>query len=216
MKGSAELSYINFFRRFYRRKLRRLLRRWFWRKHRHVTVRICHFKSLGESVGNLNGEPVTSLYGHCTGSRFWIRRKTKTRQNLHVSDPPFFKFGNFSVRNSVGNFPSVFTDWITDGKVFIGCYRLNYGRKLAVGNFDLKIPTENIPSVNPLVFSEFLVVSFHPIQAQVKKYINLVIMFFNIKILIANKKFNIYLFNKINKKSYTRITIYKKKAINTN
>jgi hypothetical protein len=41
-------------------------------------------------------------------------------------------------------------------------------------------------------------------------------MFFNIKILIANKKFNIYLFNKINKKSYTRITIYKKKAINTN
>jgi hypothetical protein len=29
---------------------------------------------------------------------------------------------------------------------------------VAVGNFDLKIPTENIPSVNPLVFSEFLVV----------------------------------------------------------
>jgi hypothetical protein len=33
---------------------------------------------------------------------------------------------------------------------------------MAVGNFDLKIPTENIPSVNPLVFSEFLVVRhFH-------------------------------------------------------
>jgi hypothetical protein len=30
---------------------------------------------------------------------------------------------------------------------------------VAVGNFDLKIPTENIPSVNPLVFSEFLVVN---------------------------------------------------------
>ena len=134
MKGSAELSYINFFRRFYRRTLRRLLRRWFWRKHRHVTVRICHFKSLGESVGNLNGEPVTSLYGHCTGSRFWIRRKKKTRQNLHVSDPPFYKFGNYFVCNSVGKIPtenfrrylptelrmekfsSVFTDWITDGK----------------------------------------------------------------------------------------------------
>jgi hypothetical protein len=29
---------------------------------------------------------------------------------------------------------------------------------MAVGNFDLKIPTENISSVNPLVFSEFLVV----------------------------------------------------------
>jgi len=138
MRGSAELSYINFCRRFYRRTLHRLLRRWFWRKHRHVTVRICHFKSLGESVGNLNGEPVTSLYGHCTGSRFWIRRRFRrkqiTRQNLHVSDPPFFKFGNFSVRNSVGKIPtenfrrywptelrtkkfsSVFTDWITDGK----------------------------------------------------------------------------------------------------
>jgi hypothetical protein len=31
---------------------------------------------------------------------------------------------------------------------------------MVVGNFDLKIPTENIPSVNPLVFSEFLVVIF--------------------------------------------------------
>ena len=29
---------------------------------------------------------------------------------------------------------------------------------MAVGNFDLKIPTKNISSVNPLVFSEFLVV----------------------------------------------------------
>jgi hypothetical protein len=29
---------------------------------------------------------------------------------------------------------------------------------MAVGNFDLKIPTEIIPSGNPLVFSEFLVV----------------------------------------------------------
>jgi len=45
-----------------------------------------------------------------------------------------------------------------DGKVFVGFYGLNYGRKVAVGNFDLKIPTENILSVNPLVFSEFLVV----------------------------------------------------------
>jgi len=45
-----------------------------------------------------------------------------------------------------------------DGKVFVGFYRLNYGRKMTVGNFDLKIPTENILSVNPLVFNEFLVV----------------------------------------------------------
>jgi len=129
MRGSAELSYINFFRRFYRRTLRRLLRRWFWRKHRHVTIRICHFKSLGESVRNLNGEPVTSLYGHCTGSRFWIRRKKITRQNLHVSDPPFFKFGNFSVRNSVGKYRR---------KISVGIYRLNYGRK----SFRRFLPTE--------------------------------------------------------------------------
>jgi len=36
----------------------------------HVTVRICHFKSLGESVGNLNGEPVTSLYRQFQITRF--------------------------------------------------------------------------------------------------------------------------------------------------
>jgi hypothetical protein len=60
--------------------------------------------------------------------------------------------------NTDGIFPSLFTDWIMDGKVFVGFYWLNYGRKVAVGNFDLKIPTENILSVNSLVFSEFLVV----------------------------------------------------------
>jgi len=74
--------YINSFWRFHRRTLRR----WFWRTHRHVTVWICHFKSLGEVVSNLNAEPVTSLYG----LSFWICRKKITRQNLHVSDPPFF------------------------------------------------------------------------------------------------------------------------------
>jgi len=133
MRGSAELSYINFFRRFYRRTLRRLLRRWFWRKHRHVTIRICHFKSLGESVGKLNGEPITSLYGHCTGNLFEsvgdAVGKKKTRQNLHVSDPPFFKFGNFSIRNSVGKYRR---------KIYVGIYRLNYGRK----SFRRLLPTE--------------------------------------------------------------------------
>jgi hypothetical protein len=164
MRGSAELSYINFFRWFYRRNVRRWLRRWFWRKHRHVTVRICHFKSLGESVRNLNGEPVASLYGHCTGSRFWIRRKQKTAKTPTSATHLFLNSKTFpSVIQSVntnGKVPSVVTDWITDGKVFVGFYRLNYGRKVAVGNFDLKIPTEIIPSVKPLVFSEFLVVSF--------------------------------------------------------
>jgi len=119
--------YINSFRRFHRRTLRR----WFWRTHKHVIVRICHFKSLGESVGNLNGEPVTSLYG----LSFWVRRKKITRQNLHVSDPPFFfnsetfPFVILSVELRTENGPSVVTDWITDGKV-------------SVGNFDLKLPTE--------------------------------------------------------------------------
>jgi len=119
-RGSTELSYINFFRRFHRRKLCRWLRRWFWRKYRHITVRICHFKSLGESVGNLNGEPVTSLYVLSFWIRRWFCRKKITRQNLHVSDPPFFKFGNFSVHNSVGNYRRTFS---------VGSYRLNYGRK---------------------------------------------------------------------------------------
>jgi hypothetical protein len=166
MRGSAKLSYINFFWRFYRRNLRWWLRRWFWRKHRHVTVRICHFKSLSESVGNLNGEPVASLYGHCTGSHFWIRRwfrQKKNRQNPTSATRLFLNSKTFlSIIQSVNTdwkFPSVVTDWITDGKVFVGFYRLNYGRKVAVGNFDLKIPTENIPSVKPLVFSEFLVVT---------------------------------------------------------
>jgi len=147
MRGSAELSYINFFRRFHRRKLRRLLHRWFWRKHRHVTVRICHFKSLGESVGNLNDEPVASLYGLSFWIRRWFRRKKITRQNLHVSDPFFFLNSEtfpFVIQSVItdGNFPSVVTDWSTDGKVFVGNYRLNYRRKVTVGNFDLKIPTE--------------------------------------------------------------------------
>jgi len=93
-RGSPELSYINFFWRFHQRIFHWWLRRWFWQKYRHVTVRIYHFKSLGESIGNLNGEPVTSLYGHYTGCRFEsvgdsVENKI-TRQNLHVSDPPFF------------------------------------------------------------------------------------------------------------------------------
>ena len=125
MRGSAELSYINFFRR--------LLRRLFWRKHWHVTVRICHFKSLGESIGNLNGEPVTSLYGHCTGSRFWIRRwfhrKKKTAKTSTSATRLFVKFRNFSVRNSVGK---------CRRKISVGIYRLNYGRK----SFHRFLPTE--------------------------------------------------------------------------
>jgi len=115
MRGSAELSYINFFRRFYRRTFRRWLRPWFWRKHRHVTVRICHLKSLGDSVGNLNGEPVTSLYGHCTGSRFWIRRwfrqKKKTAKTPTSATRLFLNSDTFpSVIQSVK--PLVFSEFL--------------------------------------------------------------------------------------------------------
>jgi hypothetical protein len=43
-----------------------LIPQWFHRNFKrwtgHVTVRICHFESLGDSIGILNGEPVTSLY----------------------------------------------------------------------------------------------------------------------------------------------------------
>jgi len=129
MRGSAELSYINFFRRFYQRTLRRLLRRLFWRKHRYVTVRICHFKSLGESVDNLNGEPVTSLYGHCTGSRFESVGK-KNPPKPPRQRPAFFL-------NSE-TFPSLIQSVNTDGKISVGIYRLNYGRK----SFRRFLPTE--------------------------------------------------------------------------
>jgi len=60
-----------------------------------------------------------------------------TRQNLHVSDPPFFNSETFPlVIPSVttdGNIPSVVTDGITDG--------ITDG-KVSVGNSDLKLPTE--------------------------------------------------------------------------
>jgi hypothetical protein len=74
---------------------------------------------------------------HCTGLSFWVRRwffrKKPPRQNFHVSDPPFFFFNSeLSVRNSVGNYRRT---------VSVGSYRLNYGRKNSVGNFDLKLPT---------------------------------------------------------------------------
>jgi len=108
---------------------RRWVRRLFWRKNWHVTVQICHFKSLGNSIGILNGEPVRSPYGAIV-----LNSSVKiTRKNLHVSEPPFFLILNFSsIIQSVttdGHVPSVVTDWITDGKS-------------SVGNFDIKLPTE--------------------------------------------------------------------------
>ena len=46
---------------------------------------------------------------------------------------PFFLNSELSVRNSVGNYRRNKT---------VGNDQRNYGRKQAVGNFDLKLPTE--------------------------------------------------------------------------
>ena len=94
---------------------RRWVRRLFWRKNWHVTVQICHFKSLGNSIGILNGEPVRSPYGAIV-----LNPSVKiTRKNLHVSEPPFFFNSELSVRNSVGNYRRT---------LYVGSYWLNYER----------------------------------------------------------------------------------------
>ena len=53
-------------------------------------VRICYFNYIGDSVGILNGEPVPS---HVRVTRFESVGNSVgkiTRQNLHISYPPFF------------------------------------------------------------------------------------------------------------------------------
>jgi hypothetical protein len=74
----------------------------------HVTVRICYFESLSDSVGNLNGEPVTSLYGAVVLNPSVIPSVKITSPKPLRQRPTFF----FLIRN-----------------VFVGSYRLNYGRK---------------------------------------------------------------------------------------
>ena len=105
---------------------------------------------VGDSDGNIDTKPVASLYGHCTGTVRAVVLNPSVIP-LEKNNPPkpprqrpafflnseTFPFVIQSV-NTDGKFSSVFTDWITDGKVFVGFYR----RKVAVGNFDLKIPTE--------------------------------------------------------------------------
>jgi len=110
--------------------------------------------------------------GHVTVRAVILNPPEKiTRQNLHVSDPSFFFNSKTfsSVIQSVttdGNILSGVTDWITDGKVSVGSYRLNYGRKCVRRWFRPQIIDRHIPSVNPLLFNEFLVVwfffQFHP------------------------------------------------------
>ena len=74
--------YINSFWRFHRQKLRR----WFWQKNRHVTVRICHFKSLGDSVGNLKWQT-----GHVTVRAVFLNPSEKVNIcQLCRPSPPLF------------------------------------------------------------------------------------------------------------------------------
>jgi hypothetical protein len=95
-----------------------------------VTIRDWRFESLGESVGISIGESVTSPYGADV-----LNPSVKnTPNNLHVSEPLFFKkiLNIPSVISSVytdGWWPSVVTDEITDGVK-------------SVGNGDPKLPTE--------------------------------------------------------------------------
>ena len=128
-RGEARWTYINFYRRFHQWNIHLWNRRWFWWNNQHVTARICHFKSVGDFVGNIND-------GRCTGCLF-----ESVGDSVRKNNPPkppcqrpiFFTTETFpSVIQSVItdiNFPSVVTDWITDGI-------------LSVGNFDLKLPTE--------------------------------------------------------------------------
>ena len=94
----------------------------------HVTRTDLPFKSLGDSVNIFDGELVTSLYGSSILNPSVILSEKITRQNRHVSDPPFFFLNSeLFVYNSV--VLSVIIDRITDVKSF-------------VGNFDLKLPKE--------------------------------------------------------------------------
>ena len=53
-------------------------------------VRVCHFKSVGDSVCIFDGEPVPSPVRVTRFESVGDSVGNITRQNLHVSDPPFF------------------------------------------------------------------------------------------------------------------------------
>jgi len=112
--GEGRWTYINFYRRFHRRNIRRWNRRWFWRNNRHVTSRICHFKSVSDFVGNINGGRCTGCLFESVGDSVWKNNPPKPPRQR----PVFFYDGNVSVCNSVGNYRR---------KLSVGSYRLNYG-----------------------------------------------------------------------------------------
>ena len=107
----------------------------FWRCTCHVTHTDLAFKSIGESIGIFVGEPVTLPVQVPSFESVGDSVGNITRQNLHVSNPHFFLILNFpSVIQLVTTdrkCPLVVTDWITDGKSF-------------VGNFNLKLPMSKI------------------------------------------------------------------------
>jgi hypothetical protein len=75
------------------------------------------------------GEPVSSPYGAAVLNPSVIPLENNTRNNLHISEPPFFLILNISSVVTDGHNLSVYAHDLTDG--------LN-----SVGNGDLKLPTE--------------------------------------------------------------------------
>ena len=80
-------------------------------------VRVCHFISVGESVDIFDSEPVQSPVRVTRFESVGDSIGNIPRQNLHVSDPPFLFNSELSVCNSVGHYPSAVTDRITNGKI---------------------------------------------------------------------------------------------------
>ena len=118
------------------------------------------FYSVGEYVGETcysNPSVIPSIFltvnrsHHAYGSPVFIPSEKSPAKTSAPPTCPFFIHTEFSVGNSVGNYRRIQS---------VGNYRLNYQRKYFVGDFDRKIPTEKIPSVSPLVFSKFLVVTY--------------------------------------------------------
>jgi hypothetical protein len=83
--GEGRWTYIYFYRRFHRQNIRRWNRRWFWRNNQHVTTRICHFKSVGDSVGNINGDRCTGCLFESISDFVW-----KNNQSKPPRQRPFF------------------------------------------------------------------------------------------------------------------------------
>jgi hypothetical protein len=96
-RGSVEWWYINFC----------------WWNHRRT-------HSFDDFVGNSDGESVMSLYGD-PGLNPSVIPSVKLLAETSTSTNRFFL-----ILNIPSVIPSVYTDWITDGKDFVG----NYDRKL--------------------------------------------------------------------------------------